>query len=127
MGYLGENIKRERVRAGFDQARLAHELGLDQTAISRFENGSRRPSVDLLKRIAGVLGCDFSALVGENDPNRDLVETFLAENPEIRMQLRSLASHRGELAPEDWQFLADHITHAFSHVEQLRERMKRKG
>ena len=125
--------------------RLARELKLDQTAISRFENGSRRPSVDLLKRIALILGCSFAALVNEdqeesgdlsrnneaepgkdNSSQEDFVQTLLAQNPGISVQLRSLAGRSGELTAEDWQFLADHLMHAFGQVEMLLDRKNRK-
>ena len=144
VNYIGENIRRERIKASFDQVRLARALLLDQTAISRFENGSRRPSVELLKKMAAVLGCSFAALVSEeqegngDSSNRELnlaknkddsemagkifVQTLLARNPGISVQLRSLADRSGELTPEDWQFLADHLVHAFDQVEMLLDR-----
>lgn len=142
MGYIGENIRSKRMSAGFDQGRLARELGLDQTAISRFENGSRRPSVEMLKKIAALLGCTFSSLVddGKSDPQnaeskphqnqnpaRDFVQTLLAQNPQVGLQLRSLAEHQDELTPDDWQFLADHLALAFGHVERVLERTRGKG
>lgn len=148
MGYIGENIRRERIRSGLDQAELARELELDQTAISRFEKGSRRPSVDLLKRIAVVLDCEFSSLVENSEETegegggtgselasksvaahsaRDFVQTLLAQNPQVKLQLRSLAEHQDELTPEDWQFLADHLTLAFGQVELLLKRGKAAG
>ena len=143
--YLGRNIRKERIKAGFDQMRLARALELDQTAISRFENGSRRPSVELLKRIAAALDCTFAALVNEDheengnltgnkkieqlkneDSEEDFVKTLLVQTPEITVQLRSLAARKEELTSEDWQFLADHLMHAFSQVEVLLDRKKNK-
>ncbi|MCL1940552.1 MAG: helix-turn-helix domain-containing protein [Synergistaceae bacterium] len=123
--------------------RLARALELDQTAISRFENGSRRPSVELLKKIAAALGCPFAALVSEeyegngnlkNDPEskndsdseKNFVQALLAQNPEISVQLRSLADRSGELTAEDWRFLADHLKHAFGQVEMLLDRKNKK-
>jgi len=125
--------------------RLARALELDQTAISRFENGSRRPSVELLKKMAAELGCSFAALVNEEnkesgnltenkknehlkdeDTEENFVQTLLAQNPGISVQLRSLADRRGELTPEDWQFLADHLMHAFAQVEILLDRKNKK-
>lgn len=135
MGYIGDNLKKVRMRAGFDQGRLASELGLDQTAISRFENGSRRPSVDLLKRMANVLGCEISSLIKEDgeesadtahDGAREFVMSLLKKNPQVGVQLRSLAAHRDELTPDDWQFLADHFAHAFGQAEHVIARTKRK-
>ena len=147
VNYIGANIRKERIKAGLDQARLAQAVGLAQTAISRFENGSRRPSVELLKRIAAVLGCSFAALVDEDGKNGNFVKTsvrdgddtenaknepakfvqsLLAKNPEMSVHLRSLAGRSGELAPEDWQFLADHLTHVFIQVQNLLDRGNKK-
>ena len=148
MTYIGMNIRKERIKAGFDQMRLARALELDQTAISRFENGSRRPSVELLKKIAAALGCSFAALVNEgqdesgaenkkdepakneddyeNEKEKNFVQALLAQNPEISVHLRSLAGRSGEFAPEDWQFLADHLMHAFAQVEMLLDRGNKK-
>ena len=142
---MGENIRKERIKAGFDQMRLARALELGQTAISRFENGSRRPSVDLLKKIAAALGCSFAALVNEElkesgnltgdkkieqlkskDSEENFLQTLLVQNPEISVHLRSLADRKGELTSEDWQFLADNIMCAFAQIETLLDRKNKK-
>ena len=142
MNNLGQNIRKERKKAGLDQAQLAEALGLSQTAICRFEKGSRNPSVLLLKKIASTLGCSFAALVNEEsteyinvrtgnhetikeDPEKIFLETLLAQNPDMSVQLRSLANRREELTPEDWKFLADHILHALCQAEVLIDRMSR--
>ena len=147
--YIGKNLRRERKKAGFGQMRLARMLLLDQTTISRFENGSRQPSINLLKKISTALGCSFAALVGEelegngnilknidicpiedkNDSEKAekiFLQTLLARNPGISVPLRSLADRSRELSPEDWQFLADHLIHAFGQVEILLDRKTKK-
>jgi transcriptional regulator with XRE-family HTH domain len=136
LNYIGENIRRERLKAGFDQMRLARALELDQTAISRLENGSRRPSVESLKKIAAALVSEEYEVNGnlKNDPEskndsdaeKNFVQALLAQNPEISVQLRSLADRSGELTAEDWRFLADHLKHAFGQVEMLHDRKNKK-
>lgn len=42
------------------QAELAKRTGVAQNTISQLETGERRPSVEVAKRIAGVLGFDWT-------------------------------------------------------------------
>ena len=49
------NIKEARRHAGLSQAELGMRVGLDQSGISRIENGTRPLTVELLKAIANVL------------------------------------------------------------------------
>lgn len=44
-----------RKNAGFTQEELSERTGISQADISRLENGSRNPSIGLLKRIAAAL------------------------------------------------------------------------
>lgn len=39
------------------QASLANELGVSKMTILRWENGQTEPSLEMLRRLAGVLGC----------------------------------------------------------------------
>lgn len=44
-----------RIRAGMTQMELSAKSGISQADISRLENGSRNPSLDLLKRLAAAM------------------------------------------------------------------------
>jgi DNA-binding XRE family transcriptional regulator len=44
-----------RIRAGMTQMELSQKSGISQADISRLENGSRNPSLALLKRLAAAL------------------------------------------------------------------------
>jgi transcriptional regulator with XRE-family HTH domain len=207
MNYIGCNIRKERIKARFKQKQLAQAIGIGQAAISRFENGSRRPSVELLKKIAVVLGCSFIALVDEEHDFSDnftkamnftndadnLEEIFFAThpqnlavcgedvsgaspsqqtpvpalhrmcrcrgwqdaryakrqfyerqghplskapiectfirtlfdlNPEISVKFLALSKRYKEMTSDDWQFLADHLMHAFNQIEILLDHKK---
>lgn len=135
MSTIGKNIRAERIKAKLKQYQLAQALEVGQTAISRFESGARRPSVEQLKKIAATLGCSFAELVYEeqeenDDPNNytsndedDLrkcfIQLLLSKNPNMSVKLRSLAKRSKELTPDDWLLLTDHIAHAFSQIELL--------
>ena len=44
-----------RIRAGMTQMELSKKSGISQADISRLENGTRNPSLALLKRVADAL------------------------------------------------------------------------
>ena len=49
-----------RKEKNMTQAELAKRIGVAQNTISQVETGERRPSVELAKRIAGVLDFDWT-------------------------------------------------------------------
>lgn len=48
-------ILNARIREGLTQAQLSQKTGISQADISRLENGTRNPSLALLKRLADAL------------------------------------------------------------------------
>ncbi len=48
-------LKKARERRKLTQAALAKKVGVHQVTIARLETGVRRPSADLLQRLAKVL------------------------------------------------------------------------
>nr|WP_298014483.1 helix-turn-helix transcriptional regulator [uncultured Castellaniella sp.] len=58
METFGERLRQTRIRLGLSQAQLAHACGLSQSAISSYENGSRRSPKKLLN-LAQTLGVDI--------------------------------------------------------------------
>ena len=57
------NIKFCRERAGVTQAQLATVVGIDRTAISKWESGETLPRADKLPAIAAALGCTVDELL----------------------------------------------------------------
>lgn len=51
----GRRIRHEREGRGWDQARLADELGVTQQTVSRWERGASRPRPDMAARITALL------------------------------------------------------------------------
>ena len=60
---LGEQIKATRERSGLTQPDLSAAIGLDVSAISKIENGSRSVKSDELVAIASALGVSAMALL----------------------------------------------------------------
>lgn len=66
MGKWLQNIRKEK---RMTQQQVAGEVGITRAYYTQIENGKRRPSVDVAKKLAGLLDFDWTC--------------FFAENPEI--------------------------------------------
>ena len=52
---------------GLTQRELAGMCGVDETSMSRYVNGSRKPCMDVLVRIAGALNVSVEYLTGSEE------------------------------------------------------------
>lgn len=53
---LGAELRDLRQQAGMNGRQLAHELGITQTTVSRYERGERTAPVDYVARVLGLIG-----------------------------------------------------------------------
>ncbi len=56
-------LKNAREQKGLKTREVAQLLGIDQALISKFENGSRKPTKDQVKKLASLLEIDFETLM----------------------------------------------------------------
>lgn len=61
------NIKDIRTRKGLTQAEVASSLGVSSVVYSRYETGSRQPSIDILIQLADIFGVTVDYLLGRQD------------------------------------------------------------
>ena len=54
---FGAALREARVRAGLNQAELADKLGVDQSYVSRIENGVLSPTLRVCEKFAEAVGC----------------------------------------------------------------------
>lgn len=59
-------LRRAREEKGWSQADLAARAGLQQSALSHYENATRRPSFANLRRLARALDVSTDYLVGQS-------------------------------------------------------------
>lgn len=98
---FAELLRWYRERTGVSQARLARLVGVDHSYVSRLERGERRPSRDLVVRIADALSlpaADASALLSSAgfspsvlDPEVEALVLLLSDRmvpEEVRSGLR---------------------------------------
>lgn len=62
------NIIDERKRTGKSQEEIALEVGISRAGYANIENGKRTPSVPVAKKIAAVLGFDWTRFYDEAGP-----------------------------------------------------------
>lgn len=65
-GGIGEKIKVARLQKGVSQAALAKCLGVSTSMICQYEIGKRKPKVETLSKIAGVLGVDLKVFYDDS-------------------------------------------------------------
>ena len=66
---FSKNLRYYRLKNSMSRAELAKQSGLTPMAITNYENGTRNPSMEVLKSLANVLGVkisDFLAVRNEN-------------------------------------------------------------
>jgi len=61
----GQLIRAARQAADLTQAELAAAADSTQNAISEIETGKRKPTLDMLRRLAVPLGCHGRDLIGD--------------------------------------------------------------
>lgn len=85
---FGEKIKSVRQHKGMTQPELAEAVGIEQSYLSKLENGKSIPSEDLFERLLEVLGISINELIEELDPlhlRRDLYQ-LTSINEAIKQQ-----------------------------------------
>lgn len=68
-------LKQLRVKKGLSQIELGNKVGLKQTTISQYENGSRKPPLPMAKKLADALEVTlddiFCSLTFQNEIQED--------------------------------------------------------
>lgn len=70
------NIKEIRNRKGLTQAEVAAAIGVSPVVYSRYETGSRQPSVDVLVQMADIFGVTVDYLLGRQDVESSTLSSF---------------------------------------------------
>ncbi|MBQ8187049.1 MAG: helix-turn-helix transcriptional regulator [Clostridia bacterium] len=61
---LNENIRMHRRKFSWTQEMLAERLGVSFQSVSRWENGTSMPDIELIVTMAGIFGCTVDELLG---------------------------------------------------------------
>ena len=63
---IGENIQQIRKKMGMNQLEFSKLLYIDQSSLSRYENGRYVPGVDVLLKVAKLADISLQDLLDEN-------------------------------------------------------------
>ncbi len=97
-----DRLREAREMRSLNQAELAEKAGLPASSISHFEAGSRKPSFDNLRRLAGVLNVTTDFLLGRvNSPNQ------AAEADPLYRDIQNLSEQDRDLTRDFLKMLAD--------------------
>ncbi len=72
---LGNALKTFREKNSFSQEDVASFLGIKREVLSYYENNSREPSLEILKKLANLYGVEMTAFF---ETNEDKAKTNLA-------------------------------------------------
>ena len=90
-----QRLRRARAQRGLSQAELAVRTGLQQSALSHYESGARRPSFTNLRRLASALDVSTDYLVGhapKRQQDGDLTAQIARLRPADRELVRALVA-----------------------------------
>ena len=95
-------LRTAREKRGLSQGELSNRAGLQPSAISHFETGTRKPSFDNLRRLADALDVTTDYLLG-----RVTDEQALAGADKLHRHLDRLTTDDRDIAEKILKMLAD--------------------
>ena len=80
---FGNYLYEKRKLCGYSQTQLAQFLGVTNKAVSKWENGRAKPTVDTLRKLAAVLGTDIEDLLRKRDekPQASITKIVITGGP----------------------------------------------
>ena len=105
-------LKELRLSAELTQIELARKIGVNQTAVGKYERGELEPGIETLKKLSQIFECSIDYIVGNTDDfgnvtvkgngpvlspeEKKLIETYRALNVKNKMHVESYATIRLE-------------------------------
>jgi len=86
MDTFGKRLRERRKEKGFSQNEVAKALETNHSVIGKYERDEVKPSIDVVKRLASLLGTTVSYFLGE-DENEDLFK-----DPDMLRRLKEVNS-----------------------------------
>ena len=97
-----ERLRMAREFRKLNQSELASRAGLQASAVSHFETGSRKPSFDNLRRLADALRVTTDYLLGRTDE----IEGLAASADRLHRRYAGLSAEYQEMADDFIEMLA---------------------
>lgn len=85
-----QEVSKIRKAKGLSQTELAEACGVKQATISRIENGTNKPSYELLEGIAAALSVTIVELIGLPEMERMVLQRYREASPQRRAALLAI-------------------------------------
>jgi len=128
---IGKKIKTKRHEIGYKQERLAVELGISQSALSRIENGSDSLVVEILYLLTHVLNTPIGYFI--SDLNGDLFIAVYLERikllEELLLKYETFINHQVKVIKQQEdqiKDLQDKVSRKNKKIEELKETILQK-
>lgn len=108
---FSSRLKQIRMDRGLSQTELAEKVGVSKTSLSTYELGSKRPSYEIVVRIAKACQTSMDWLCGLDENNGD-IDNF---GEFLRLFFKLIKSDAICFDPENSEF---HFSRAFSELEK---------
>lgn len=76
-----DKLKMLRKERGFTQSQVAEKIGQERSTVACYENGSRKPAVDVLEKLAHLYGVTLDYFSNKSDS--DIMLQLLAQSSEF--------------------------------------------
>ena len=107
---MSNRIRELRLTAGITQTELARLIGVNQSAVGKYERAELEPNIELLKKLSNIFECSIDYLVGYTDDfgnitikseksdelspdSKELLNIFNALDPLHRVQVLEYARY----------------------------------
>ena len=114
---FGENLRRARKNAGITQTELAHSVGITERSLYNYEQNSRAPKIDVVKKFADVLGVNPEMLLAGD--SAELWQTTRQSRSKLLLQIQFIFDSDLDLLQKEQFF--EEITQAYFHRKKENE------
>ncbi|MFO7169682.1 MAG: helix-turn-helix transcriptional regulator [Chloroflexota bacterium] len=87
---VGARLRAARLRAGLTVRAAAQQVGVDHTALVRYESGTTQPTLERLAALARLYGTTPAALLASSEAAAALIALFDTADAEQLSHLRVL-------------------------------------
>lgn len=92
---IGENLKKIRELSGFTQEQVALSIGVERSAYSNYEGGTREVSYNILENIGNLFGCDPFLFFEDNvQANNEILATAFRISDVEESDLKEIANFK---------------------------------
>lgn len=91
------NLREARKSSGMTQKEVAQKVGIARSTYALYETGERSPDVEVVKKLAKVLGVSGDYLIGNAEVKRAVKYTALFEMMERKYGLERLTAYMDAL------------------------------